>query len=947
MRKILRGTLSLVLAVTMLISAVAVGAAAPGDFPDFPNDWSTPALEAALEHGLLRGNDAGLLLPDAYLTRAEMAAIINRAFGASQKADINFVDVSTEDWFYDDIAKAVNMQTFNGSGDGYMRPNDPITRQEAFAVIARAYVISGSDESSLARFSDKDDVAAWAVSDVASLVDSGYINGDINGSLYPLNNITRAEFAQVMYNITQQYMAYEGTFITVGAGNVMVKAPNVSLQNLTVNGDLVIGDGAGAGTINLLNVNITGRLVIRGGETVTLTNVTTGGGVIVKNVNAAVRFNNYETEAVFAGATYYTEVRFKDTSSITIINGGNSGSGSSGSRRSVYTIEYYQQNLDQTEYELYESEDFTGYVGDTVRVSPKSYRGFTFNQDESDISGTVRAGGGLTLRLYYDRNEYTITFDAQGGTVDPASTKALYGGTITLPADPTRAGYIFEGWYTGLNGTGTKIDADYTVTGAVTLYAHWTAESATSYTVTFKDGANETTVTVPAGGTVLESDIPNVYWDGYWEGPTGAWDGTSYLHQVHQHGWYDADGNEFSATTPVNANLTVTPKWKQLSVLAEINAFGVSESVRPYVMYNSDTRLLDSIKDMIFTNKNLVLNGIGEIEPKLLEKAIEKGLLDADRNILKQAQALKIADVMGEDNLREILYNAVPGQNDEVDDVVNQLVNESSLTVTEQNHDVVVALRGELVNLTFEEVLPYIPQLYKDVMTEEEMRTLFETSKADYLEMIDEALAIVDPTTRATAQVDCSITLYINPVSDILIPKYEEMLQKLEGKSDLYADNDAFIALIALLTPQNLLSGSETPATEPTLSGYTLLSNEAYYELLKESAVLADQAIQTFADDLESGKLTQQQIDELVDAFGDTLLGYLDTINEFIHKLTGGEFGRDITPDDILKVENTLKKLLNNADLTTDEFMDRYANGGDSFTKQYNDNTVTVSRELR
>ena len=68
-----------------------------------------------------------------------MAAIVNRSFGTYQKADItNYRDVKPGAWYYDDVAMAVHMGTYNGTSTSTMAPDEPITRQEAMTVVARA-----------------------------------------------------------------------------------------------------------------------------------------------------------------------------------------------------------------------------------------------------------------------------------------------------------------------------------------------------------------------------------------------------------------------------------------------------------------------------------------------------------------------------------------------------------------------------------------------------------------------------------------------------------------------------------------------------------------------------------------------------------------------------------------------------------------------------------------
>jgi len=81
-----------------------------------------------------------------------------------------------------------------------------------------------------------------------------------------------------------------------------------------------------------------------------------------------------------------------------------------------------------------------------------------------------------TLYARWTGNPYTVTFDAQGGTVTPASKNVTFGSTYgTLPT-PTRTLYTFDGWFTGTTG-GTQINTGTTVTTASNhpLYARWTA----------------------------------------------------------------------------------------------------------------------------------------------------------------------------------------------------------------------------------------------------------------------------------------------------------------------------------------------------------------------------------------------------------------------------------------------------------------------------------------
>lgn len=263
----------------MLLSTNAF-AAVPSDFSDFPTDWSAPAMTHAVQNGLLNGSD-GKILPKGLLTRAQMATMVNRAFASSAKASLtSFNDMVPGTWHYNEMAKAVQMGVFQGA-DGKLSPNDPITREQAFAVLARAFGLADGKASSLDKFSDGAQVSSWAKGAVAALVEQGYVSG-ADGALNPQSYITRAEFAQVMDALVAAYGDQNLKDQTV-EGNLILRSNN-TLENVTVKGDLILADGVSAASLK--NVTVTGRLVVRGGtDGVSLTKSTAKGGIQLANPN--------------------------------------------------------------------------------------------------------------------------------------------------------------------------------------------------------------------------------------------------------------------------------------------------------------------------------------------------------------------------------------------------------------------------------------------------------------------------------------------------------------------------------------------------------------------------------------------------------------------------------------------------------------------------------------
>ena len=158
-------------------------------------------------------------------------------------------------------------------------------------------------------------------------------------------------------------------------------------------------------------------------------------------------------------------------------------------------------------------------------------------------SSTTMEAANTTVYAHWTVNTYTVSFDSNGGSA-VASQSVRYGSKATQPANPTRAGHTFQGWYTARSG-GSKYDFGTAVTGDVTLYAHW---SVNSYTLTF-DGN---------GGKPSEASRTVAYGGQYGSLPTAT--RTGYAFQ----GWYTArdGGTKVSPSTTMGAaNTTLYAHW--------------------------------------------------------------------------------------------------------------------------------------------------------------------------------------------------------------------------------------------------------------------------------------------------------------------------------------------------------------------------------------------------
>lgn len=294
--------------------------------------------------------------------------------------------------------------------------------------------------------------------------------------------------------------------------------------------------------------------------------VSPAGQTIEHGKNATVtasRKTGYKFDGWYNGTTKVTSANpytFAPTANITLT-----------AKWSVYNITI-PVNVSPTGAGTTSPSPFTGQEGSTVNITATPATGYKFaywtdgvddthytNNPQSVVMLSVK-----TLTAYFTLKSYTVTWNANGGTVSPASTTKTHGSTLgTLPT-PTRAStaeysYTFAGWFTAASG-GTQISSITTVTGNVTYYAHWTATKR-SYTATFNGNG---------GSTPSPSSITKEYNTALGTLPTCTRTGYTFL------GWYTASsgGTKISTTTVVTKDITYYAQWSINSYTLTFNPNG-------------------------------------------------------------------------------------------------------------------------------------------------------------------------------------------------------------------------------------------------------------------------------------------------------------------------------------------------------------------------------------
>lgn len=220
-------------------------------------------LDRLVSWDIMRGDQAGNLEPNRSITRAEFVTMLNRTFGYIKTGAQPFRDVVTRDWYYDDTSAAYTAGYFQGTSKSTASPNATLTREEAATMLCRNLMLQPVSGENLS-FTDSRLASSWSRGYIKAAADEGILRGDPGGKFRPLDNITRGEVAIMLVRVIGTPIQDPGTYSTSVAGNLMVSCSGVTLENMTVTGDLYITGGVGLGYVTLNNVTVYGKIIASG-----------------------------------------------------------------------------------------------------------------------------------------------------------------------------------------------------------------------------------------------------------------------------------------------------------------------------------------------------------------------------------------------------------------------------------------------------------------------------------------------------------------------------------------------------------------------------------------------------------------------------------------------------------------------------------------------------------
>lgn len=162
--------------------------------------WAyAPITELSMKN-IITGYDHSEFRPKNSVTRAEAATMIAKSLGIAPVAGTSFNDVSANHWASGYINAVYKKGIISGIGNGKYAPDAKITRAEISALLTKAYAMQASNSS----VSFTDIKGHWAESSIIKVASSNLAKGYDDGSFKPDATATRAEFAQFIYNSINQ-----------------------------------------------------------------------------------------------------------------------------------------------------------------------------------------------------------------------------------------------------------------------------------------------------------------------------------------------------------------------------------------------------------------------------------------------------------------------------------------------------------------------------------------------------------------------------------------------------------------------------------------------------------------------------------------------------------------------------------------------------------------------
>ena len=167
--------------------------------------WAIDSVDYLHWKQTVAGIGDNLYYPIGIVTSGDFATMLVNAYGLTATGSVSFKDVPA-DRYYTDAIRVVTLLDIVSGNNGYFRPKDPITRQDAMVMIYNTMKISGKAATNglaadFSAYHDEGQIDPYAREAMGSLIQMGVVTGVGNGYLRPQGQLSRAEAAVLLHTI--------------------------------------------------------------------------------------------------------------------------------------------------------------------------------------------------------------------------------------------------------------------------------------------------------------------------------------------------------------------------------------------------------------------------------------------------------------------------------------------------------------------------------------------------------------------------------------------------------------------------------------------------------------------------------------------------------------------------------------------------------------------------
>lgn len=199
---------------------------------DVRGHWAQDAIVWTVENNLFYGNAQQEFEPNKKITRGEFISVLFRLTGERSENYLNthFDDVHQGEYFQGAIEWGRRNNVVAGYGDGKFHPDDTLTREQEAAILRRFNNTMNFKFEGVGRktFADEGRISDWAKEDVRTLQVQGLMTGNQYNQFMPKKQITRAEIAQILYNMNKRVIGTRSTQFNTNATTTTGSSPTTS-----------------------------------------------------------------------------------------------------------------------------------------------------------------------------------------------------------------------------------------------------------------------------------------------------------------------------------------------------------------------------------------------------------------------------------------------------------------------------------------------------------------------------------------------------------------------------------------------------------------------------------------------------------------------------------------------------------------------------------------------